>query len=145
MTTRPRHLALIPALIPALVLAAVACRSSDRTIDFRQQSTSYTFRVSSDPMPPRARERVIYRVVVRERTTGQAIEGGEGRIFATNRDGTTTWDSFTPAPEVGTYYATLNYITAGDWPIAIQFRSDSTKPLERVDWVQAVRGEQEAQ
>ena len=33
------------------------------------------------------------------------------------------------------------YTTAGDWGVGIQFRADSTKPLERVDWTQTVRGE----
>ena len=120
---------------------ALACQPGERAFEFRQQSTSYAFLIRADPTPPHARERVVYRVVVRDRRTAQPIEGGEGRIFATNPDGVTTWDSFTQGPEVGTYYATLNYITAGDWPIAIQFRSDSTKPLERVDWTQAVREE----
>jgi hypothetical protein len=34
-------------------------------------------------------------------------------------------------------------VTAGDWAIAIQFRRDSTKPLERIDWMQQVRGERD--
>jgi hypothetical protein len=127
--------------LAALVALAVACSPTQRAFEFRQQSTTYAFLISSDPTPPRARERILYKVVVRDRKTGQPIEGGEGRIFATNQDMVTTWDSFTAGPEVGTYYANLNYIVAGNWPIAIQFRSDSTKPLERVDWVQDVREE----
>ena len=38
----------------------------------------------------------------------------------------------------------MNYITAGDWAVAIQFRRDSTQKLERIDWMQdvhAARGE----
>jgi hypothetical protein len=125
-------------LVVAVLGLASGCRPAERTLDFRQQSTSYSFRISSEPQPPRARERTLYKVVVRDRQSAQPIEGGEGRIFGTSRDGTTAWDSFTAGPEIGTYYATLNFVTAGDWPMAIQFRSDSTKPLERVDWMQSI-------
>ena len=55
-------------------------------------------------------------------------------------DRASTWDSFEPAPEAGTYRARLNYITAGDWAVGLRFRPDSTKPLETVEWVQTVRG-----
>jgi hypothetical protein len=141
VTTRRRSPWVAPLVLALAAIAAGACQAGQRTFEFRQQSTSYAFLISAEPTPPSARERIVYRIVVRDRKTSQPIEGGEGRIFATNPDNVTTWDSFTQGPEVGTYYATLNYITAGDWPIAIQFRSDSTKPLERVDWVQAVREE----
>ena len=72
------------------------------------------------------------------------IENGEGRIFATSRDAVNVWDGLAAGPEVGVYYGTLNFITAGDWALAVQFRRDSTQRLERVDWMQDVRAEREA-
>ncbi len=120
--------------------ATLSCRSGEPKVpDLRFWTDDLAFRVSSEPVPPRARERVVYKVVVRDKETGQPIEGGEGRIFATSMDRQNTWDSFAPGPELGTYYATLRFITAGDWAIAIQFRRDSTKKLERMDWRQEVR------
>ncbi len=66
------------------------------------------------------------------------MEGGEGRIFATSRDGANIWNVLDQGPEIGTYYSSLRYVTAGDWAVAIQFRRDSSRPLERVDWMQDV-------
>ena len=59
----------------------------------------------------------------------------------TTREGANTWDSFVAGPEVGTYYANLNYVVSGDWAVAIQFRRDSTHTLERADWMQEVAPE----
>jgi hypothetical protein len=105
----------------------------------RLWTDDFAIRVSMEPTPPVAREAVAYRVVVRDKATGQPIDGGEGQIFATSRDRTSAWDSFVAGPEVGTYHARLRFATAGDWAIAIRFRRDSTARLERADWVQAVR------
>lgn len=135
-----RRLAAV-ALVGAL---AAACDRTPRVPELRQFTEDLTFRISSDPMPPRARESILYKVVVRDKESGAPIENGEGRIFASSRDGASTWDGLEPGPELGTYYAKLNYITAGDWAVAIQFRRDSTQKLERIDWMQdvhAARGE----
>ena len=102
---------------------------------------SFVFTISTDPMPPFARERQRWRVVVLDRTTRQPIQHGEGRIFATRRDGTSEWDGFAKGEEVGTYYGFLDFLTAGEWAMAVQFRTDSTLPLQRVDWIQEVRPE----
>ena len=102
---------------------------------------SLSFRVTSDPMPPHARERTVYKIFVRHKESREPVEGGEGRIFATSREGSDTWDGFAKGEEVGTYYGSLNFITAGEWAMAVQFRSDSTRPLQRVDWTQEVRPE----
>ena len=48
-----------------------------------------------------------------------------------------------PAPTYGVTApnsASLNFITAGDWAVGLRFRPDSTKALEKVEWVQTVRG-----
>jgi hypothetical protein len=144
VTATPR-LRLPRALRVAAVLAAglaAACEPAEpRTNELRMWTDDMALRVSADPSPPRAREPVIYKVVVRDKESGQPIEGGEGRIFATSRDGASTWYPLEPGPELGTYYGRLKYITAGEWAVAIQFRRDSTKKLERMDWMQEVAAE----
>ena len=80
----------------------------------------------------------MYTITVTDRKTGQPIETGEGRIFANTADGARTYDGFEKAPGIGVYTARLNFVTAGQWAIGIQFHSDSTKPLEKVEWMQDV-------
>jgi hypothetical protein len=124
----------------AAAIALASCAKTPRPIpDTRLWTDAFAVRISSEPTPPSAREHVLYKVVIRDKATGEPIEGGEGQIFATSRDGVNTWDSFTAGREVGTYYAKLRFVTAGDWAIAIRFRRDSTHALERADWVQDVR------
>ena len=106
-----------------------------RRPEIRQGSKSYLFNITSDPIPPHARENVIYTVTVRDRESGQPIETGEGRIFANTLDGARTYDGFTKAPAIGTYTAKLRFVAAGQWAIGIQFHSDSTKPLEKTEWM----------
>ena len=129
---------LFAALAP-LAASLTACGASQNNTDVRMWTDSLAFRISTDPLPPRARERVLYKVVVRHKESGAPIERGEGRIFAMNRDSTRVWDALEPGPELGTYYATLNFITAGEWAIGMQFRKDSTHAIERMDWMQDVR------
>jgi len=125
-------------LVGAALLAA--CGATPRA-DIRLFSEHFEFLVSSDPSPPHAREPIIYTVTVLDHKTRQLIDNGEGRIFASSIDKVNKYDSFVPGREAGTYTARLQYTTAGDWAVGIQFRQDSTKPLERVDWTQTVRGE----
>lgn len=125
----------------ALALAAVAltsCEQTPRALENRQWSDTFAFRITVEPSPPRAIEDAMYKVVVQDKKTGEPIETGEGRIFATSRDGANTDDGLAKGKEVGTYYGRLFYPTTGDWAVALQFRRDSTQRLERVDWVQAV-------
>jgi hypothetical protein len=139
--TRPRMSAVVvlAAAVTFAMTAATACSRQEKSSDLRHWTKDMSFRVSMDPMPPIARTKVKYKVVVRDKESGQPIEKGEGRIFATSRDGVNTWDALLPGDEPGTYYGELNYLTAGDWAIAIQFRRDSLSRLERVDWMQGVR------
>jgi hypothetical protein len=92
-------------------------------------------------MPPYAREKTQFKVVVRDRKSDQPIENGEGRIYAQNQDGKREWDVLLPGPEVGTYYGTLSFLTSGEWAMGIQFRRDSTQQLEKIDWTQQVLAE----
>ena len=99
---------------------------------------TFAVRVTPNPVPPPAREAVKFRVEVRDKASGQPIEGGEGRLYATSHDGVNAWDGLTPGPQPGTYYARLEFITAGDWAMGLQFRRDSTQPIETMDWRQQV-------
>ena len=80
----------------------------------------------------------MYKIVVQDKKTGEPIETGEGRIFATSRDGANTDDGLAKGKEVGTYYGRLRFPVTGEWAAAVQFRRDSTSKLERVDWIQTV-------
>ena len=134
--------ALRPMALGATLLLVAACAAPQpQSPEIRLSTEDFTFRISADTMPPFARERIRWRVVVTDRETRQPVQDGEGRIFATSHDNANTWDGFAKGEEVGTYYGTLNFITAGEWAMAVQFRTDSTRPLQRVDWVQEVRPE----
>ena len=111
-----------------------------RDTSFRLTSEHYYFTVSSVPTPPHARERVLYKVLVRDKESRQPIETGEGRIYSSNRDMAQTWDGFVKAPEPGAYTGTLNFVASGQWAIAIEFRRDSTSRVEKVEWMQDVLG-----
>jgi hypothetical protein len=93
-----------------------------------------------DPMPPRALEPIPFRIVVSDKKTGEPIETGEGRIFASSQDGANTDDGFKKEKELGTYSGRLFFATSGDWAAAIQFRREKGPQmrLERVDWTQMV-------
>lgn len=127
-----------------LVVLAVACRQQPRDLSMRFMTEDMELSVLSNPVPPRARETNEYTVVVRDRKTGEPIETGIGQIFATSQDGVDSYDPLVKGPELGTYRARMHFITAGQWALAIRFQRDSTKKLERMDWMQEVfpaRGE----
>ena len=128
-------------LVPVLAVLLVSCGSNRKATDLRLWSDSYAFRVTVVPMPPFALEPAVYRIVVQDKKTGQPIENGEGRIFATSADRANTSDGLKKEKELGTYSGRLFFPTSGDWAAAIQFRreKDPRMPLERVDWIQTVR------
>ena len=133
-------------LIAASVLAlgiTLGCNTQPRVLENRQWSDSFAFRITVDPSPPRAIEDATYKIVVTDKTTKEPIETGQGRIFATSKDGANTDDGLAKGKEVGTYYGRLFFPTTGDWAVALQFRRDSTRRLERVDWTQAVNNPSE--
>jgi hypothetical protein len=133
MTTRT----LIGALVAALTVAA--CGGEQRPPEIRQWTNDMAFRISVTPLPPVAETTATFRVVVQDKDTGQPIETGQGRIFATSQEHAQAYDGLQKGKEVGTYYAHLRFPVAGDWAIGMQFRRDSTKPLERTqDWQQTV-------
>ena len=121
--------------------AAAGCTPAPRKYEQRLWTDEFEFRISSETTPPRAEEPTAYTVNVRDLKTKEPIANGEGRIFATNSDGKTIWDGFRYGPEVGTYHATLMFLTAGEWAMNVQFRRDSTTALQRpaYDWRQLIR------
>ena len=133
---------MLPRASMVLVLAALVagCGGSPKATELRLWSDNYAFRVTVDPVPPRALEPAVYRVVVVDKKTKQPIENGEGRIFATSADRANTSDGFKKEKELGTYSGRLFFATTGDWAAAIQFRGEKNPrlPLERVDWIQTV-------
>jgi hypothetical protein len=113
---------------------------------YRAFTEHYAFDITSDPSPPYAREKAIYKIRVRDKNSSQPIEGGEGIIYGNTEDGSSkTWDSFTADAAPGTYTAKLNFVVANNWGLALQFRKDSTQALEKVDtWYQQVLPERAA-
>jgi len=127
-------------LVLLAAAAALACGGGSKSTETRGWTDHYAFRVIPDLIPPRAMEPIHFRVVVQDKKTGQPIETGEGRMFASSKDGASTDDGFRKEKEVGTYSAKLFFPVTGDWAMALQFRreKDPHMPLERIDWIQAV-------
>ena len=122
-----------------LAVAVAGCGEPRKGNEFRMVTESYSIRVIVDPAPPKALEQISWTVVVNDRETGRPIDGGEGRVFASSRDGKNIANGFAPTEEVGTYRTQLFFVTAGTWAMGIQFRRDSTAVLERTqDWTQEI-------
>jgi hypothetical protein len=139
---RGRVTSKIALLVAALAVAAACGEPKPRAL--RQMSDSYLFTITPDQSPPHAREPIMYKILIRDRDSRQPIETGEGQIYASNREGAQTWDGLAKGPEIGTYYGRLNFVTSGDWAVAIRFRRDSTAKLERTEWMQDVLAERDS-
>ena len=126
-------------LMPAAAILFVACTATSERPAVRLPSETMLFEVSFDPRPPFAREKIRYKVVVRERESLKPIENGGGRIYASTQNGKSTFDGLVAGTELGTYYGTLNFLTAEPWAIAVQFRRDSTQAFEKIEWMQDVQ------
>lgn len=146
--TRGRAVA-AAALMACAALSAAACGSGPPQIPGNRQWTDdMAFLITADPAPPRARlspddPYAVFTVEVRDKATGQPVEGGEGRLYANTIDGAKTWDGLTPSSKPGTYTAKLKFIISGNWAMGLQFRRDSTKPdskIETMNWTQEVMG-----
>ena len=129
-------------LVPlaAAILAGCGPDTGARATDIRG-GDKLALRISFEPTPAYAREPIRYRVRVQDRESGQPIENGWGQVYATSQDRKNIFDNLVAGPELGTYYGTLNFLTAGQWAVAVRFRRDSLAPLETVDWRQGVQAE----
>jgi hypothetical protein len=131
-------------LVVLLAFAAAACgQSQARVPGIRQWTNDIVFNVTTDPSPPRAREWTIYTVEARDKSSGQPIEGADGRIYAGTKDGAKTYDGLIPGLKPGTYTAKIRFITSGDWSVGLQFRRDTmkTNDIEQTQtWDQDVQG-----
>ena len=129
----------IPAMVAFAIITGCNSREPQAAIDTRMWTDDLALRIRLTPRPPFAREDVIVRVVVSDKASGAPVERGEGRIYAMSKDSVKIYDGLERGPEPGTYYAKLNFITAGEWAIGLQFRRDSTQKLETMDWLQTIR------
>jgi hypothetical protein len=132
-----------PAIAALGILALASCTAGPPTDEkaIRLWTDDYYIVVTSEPSPPRALEQVKYTVVIRDKENRTPIDGGEGRIFATNEDRKNTHNGFERADAPGTYRTTMFFATSGPWAMGIQFRRDSTQRLQRTnDWMQDVLG-----
>jgi hypothetical protein len=133
-----RAVAAVAATASALLLAACDAGTPPRN-ELRFRTEDFVIRVVSETRPVRALEPIIWRVTVHDADTGLPIQGGQGRIYATNRDRKTVANGLEETGELGTYRSNLMYVTAGMWAMAIQFRHDSTQALQTTqDWTQDV-------
>ena len=137
---------LVIAIAATTLLACGPKGAGTSSTEYRAFTEHYAFNITSDPSPPHAREKTLFKIRVRDKNTSQPIEGGEGIIYGNTEDGGgKTWDSFTPGQAPGTYTAKLNFVIATNWALALQFRKDSTQALEKVDtWYQTVLPERPA-
>lgn len=107
--------------------------------ELRFNTDDFVIRVEPETKPTRALEPIYWRVIVHDVKTGLPIQGGQGRLFATNRDRKTVSNGLGETEELGTYRTNLMFVTAGMWAMAIQFRRDSTKVLQKTpDWTQDI-------
>lgn len=126
-------------LLGFALIAGCTARDPEAALDTRMWTDDLSFRIRLTPRPPYAREDVIVKVVIADKASGAPVENGEGRIYAMSRDSVKVYDGLERGPEPGTYYAKLNFLTAGEWAIGLQFRRDSTQKLETMDWLQSVQ------
>ncbi len=133
-----RVAALLTSMAASVTLAA--CGAGGKPAgEMRFVTNDFVIRVSAESLPVRAMETIRYRVVVSDAKTGKPIDDGQGRIFATNADRKTTWNGLEYTGQLGTYRSNLWLVTSGLWAMAIQFRRDSTQPLQKTeDWTQDV-------
>jgi len=122
-----------------LGLALLACAPQGPP-PIRQWTDDMAFTITSDPVPPHARQDTKFTVIARDKSSGQPIEGGDGRIYAETREGAKTFDGLVPGPKPGMYTAKLNFVVAGNWAMGMQFRRDTTKitNIPKMDWTQEV-------
>ncbi|HYW30753.1 MAG TPA: hypothetical protein VE869_04535 [Gemmatimonas sp.] len=140
MTTTSARLGGIAIALATGVMIAGCDNAPRPRSELRLATDSFNIRVSPDSTPTRALEPTYWRVVVHDRKTGAPIQGGQGRVFATNRDRKTVANGLEETGELGTYRTNLMFVTQGMWAMSLEFRRDSTLPLQRTqDWTQDIQ------
>ncbi len=135
---RPRLVRLLLIAV-APILAAACDAGTPQKNELKFTTDSFSIRVSPESLPTRALEPTYWRVVIHDIKTGLPIQGGQGRIFATNGDRKTVANGLAETGELGTYRTNLMFVTAGLWAMGLQFRRDSILPLQRTqDWSQQI-------
>jgi len=131
------------ALLALAAAAAAACvKATEAPRGIPAYSEHYAIRITTEPERAHALEKTKFKVVIRDRQTGQPVDGGEGLLYGNTQDpDVKVWDSFVAGAEPGTYYATVEFVVATNWYMALRFHRDSTQRLEQVDWTQQVYGE----
>lgn len=136
---RTRRLSRVVLSLAAGVVLAGCDAGTPPKNELRLKTEDFTIRVSPETKPTRALEPIYWRVTVHDAKTGTPIESGEGRLFATNKDMKTVSNGLAATEELGTYRTNLMFVTAGMWAMAVQFRRDSTKVLQKTqDWTQDI-------
>jgi hypothetical protein len=126
-------------LVAAGFIVAACDAGTPPKNELKFTTDDFVIRVEPEERPTRALEPTHWRVVVHDLKSGTPIQGGQGRIFATNADHKTVANGFAETGELGTYRTNLMFVTAGIWAMAIQFRKDSTKALQKTqDWTQTI-------
>ncbi len=139
MTTLRARLVRLLFLAVAPMLVAACGGPTPTKGELRFVTDSFVVRVSPETRPTRALEPIYWRVLVHDRITGTPIQGGQGRVFATSKDRKSIANGLEETGELGTYRTNLMFVTAGMWAMALEFRRDSTLPLQRtVDWTQDI-------
>jgi hypothetical protein len=139
MTTLRARLVRLLLIAVAPVFAAACDAGTPPKYELKFVTDSFAVRISPESRPTRALEPVYWRVTIHDRKTGTPIQGGQGRVFATSKDRKTISNGLEETGELGTYRTHLMYVTAGLWAHGLQFRRDSTLPLQRTeDWTQDI-------
>lgn len=122
----------------AIIAATVVSCGSPRPLETRLWSDNFAVRIITDPVPPRAVEDIVFKVVVQDKKSGEFIQDGEGRVYGTSRDRANVNDGLARGKELGTYYAHILFPTTGDWAMGIQFRRNPQSRLETMNWILTV-------
>ena len=139
MLMRARRFGRAVALVVAGAFSAGCDAGRPPLGELRLRTEDFTIRVSPETRPTRALEPITWRVVIHDTETGLPIQGGQGRIFGTNKDMKTVANGLEETGELGTYRSNLMFVTAGLWAMAVQFRRDSTQILQKTqDWTQDI-------
>lgn len=144
MTNQRVRRATLGLLVLASAFAAACGVTEKKQGELRFVTDSFMIRVYPESLPTRALEPLYWRVVVHERKSGAPVQGGQGRLFATSMDRKSIANGLEETDELGTYRTNLMFVTAGMWALGIQFRRDSTLPLQRTqDWTQQILSAEE--